>query len=137
MLRLFLFSLLIISACDGGSKSDCPKSSPLTPELLAEYRRMEECTGMKADPPKVVWKKTVPCPTSGRMGCLEGKPYPCPQNKSELCLDSGEYSEECKVVILPDKDASSAAHEFVHSILHRTKGDADKNHKNPLFQKCG
>lgn len=106
------------------------KARPLSPAHQARYERVQACLGLYASPPKIVWKSTVACPTSGRLSCIAGvKPFPCPWDTSVRCGISGSYKRG--KITLPDLDDSAFEHEAIHHIFKKNGYGVDRHHVRP------
>lgn len=119
-----LFLMLALSAC-GLASADQPGKPGIStsPEykafLEAEYRELQDCTGLKGDPVDTLSIEIFP------------SMFPCPHNN--FC--SGQF-------IPPNIIRLSASmvwrHEGIHYLLFKNSedGDADPEHKSHFFKDC-
>ncbi|MGH7897470.1 MAG: hypothetical protein ACREQQ_05930 [Candidatus Binatia bacterium] len=118
-------SLMSSGASEIASSALCGLGGPLPADLMAVYDETEQCTGLSAPPPRVVFSPTVPCPASGQMHCLVTvAPFPCSSDPSRLCGAAGRYLASCDTIELPDAYSGAAAHEMIHHLMrHSGRGD--------------
>jgi hypothetical protein len=94
-------------------------------DLESVYAGVEECSGLSAPAPAVMFSPTIICPASGRRCCLaSADPIPCGDDRSALCGTMGRYHESSQTIELPDECWDSAGHEMVHHLLRQAgRGD--------------
>lgn len=131
---LILIVASTLSGCDS-----CPKGGePLTGELAGRYGWFQECMGMEAPPPLVVHAAMIPCPTSGRLCCLEEDGYyACPSHPDKQCGSAGKLgmcNGQAKI-ILPNGCDLAFEHESLHWLLHYNDGNSDPDHERDEWKR--
>ncbi|MGH7898089.1 MAG: hypothetical protein ACREQQ_09060 [Candidatus Binatia bacterium] len=121
-------------ASEFDTSTPCGQAGPLTSDLIQVYEETEQCVGLSAPPPAVVFSPTVPCPTSGELRCLESvDPFPCSYDPSKSCGATGRYLASCNAIELPDQYSGAAAHEMIHHVLRMAGREDWAQHESPEF----
>lgn len=130
-LALFATTALLAWSCSEANAGE----TRLPPEYRERYEAVEACLGVDVQNPKISFKRTVPCPTSGLVRCMAN--YPAFQCGDAMCGANASYSPTKGRINMADEYNVSVEHESVHHILFVT-GDPDwRDHAHPAFAACG
>lgn len=114
-MRRFLFLALLVASC---GSPDCPDAAPLPAEYLPRYEELQECSGVRREPPLLATPLGEACVAFGR---------------ETWCARPGQahYSPECETVVIPSQrlDPSDLFDdEALHHLACRVEGDCDADH---------
>lgn len=127
--------LLALSALILIGTSAWAGTTRLPPEYRERYEAVERCLGVDVKNPKIQFRKTKPCPTSGNLRCMAG--YAWFQCGSVLCGASGLSIPWENRIELPDEYTASMEHEAVHDVLWKQGDERWDDHSHPAFAACG
>ena len=118
-----------------GDESETSSDGSLPRNLAADYADVERCTNLEAFEPTLVYGEVRPCPTTGRMCCLEDvETFQCGLLNLSRCGASGYYEPGNHTIHLPQGCSAAFRHEAIHHLLY-VNGRADwKNHSAPEFR---
>lgn len=84
--------------------------------------------------PKLQFRRTVACPTSGIRRCMAGYAFfAC----GEITCGYQGLTFQGERIELPDEETASLEHEAVHWILYELGEPRYADHAHPAFAACG